>query len=107
MTTAFLFAGQGSQIVGMAKDFYDHCPSSKELMDNLHCDYDIKKLCFEGPQETLNDTAYAQSSIVAASLMILEGLKSKRYKTRCMCRPFLRRIQCVMLCRFNGCTNCN
>ena len=41
MTTAFLFAGQGSQIVGMAKDFYDHCPSSKELMDNLHCDYDI------------------------------------------------------------------
>ena len=35
MTTAFLFAGQGSQIVGMAKDFYDHCPSSKELMDNL------------------------------------------------------------------------
>ena len=80
MTTAFLFAGQGSQIVGMAKDFYDHCPSSKELMDNLHCDYDIKKLCFEGPQETLNDTAYAQSSIVAASLMILEGLKSKGIK---------------------------
>lgn len=80
MKTAFLFAGQGSQIVGMGKDFYDHCPLSKELMDDLHCDYDIKKLCFEGPQKTLDDTAYAQSSIVAASLMILEGLKSKGIK---------------------------
>lgn len=77
MTTAFLFAGQGSQIVGMAKDFYDHCPESRELMDSLTCDYDIKKLCFEGPQETLNDTAYAQSSIVAASLTILEAIKTK------------------------------
>ena len=77
MTTAFLFAGQGSQIVGMAKDFYDHCPESRELMDSLTCDYDIKKLCFEGPQETLNDTAYAQSSILAASLTILEAIKTK------------------------------
>ena len=77
MTTAFLFAGQGSQIVGMAKDFYDHCPESRELMDSLTCDYDIKKLCFEGPQESLNDTAYAQSSIVAASLTILEAIKTK------------------------------
>lgn len=48
MTTAFLFAVQGSQIVGMAKDFYDHCPSSKELMDNLHCDYDIKSFVLKG-----------------------------------------------------------
>ena len=62
MTTAFLFAGQGSQIVGMAKDFYDHCPESRELMDSLTCDYDIKKLCFEGPTgNLLNDTAYAQA----------------------------------------------
>ena len=36
-----------------------------------------KKLCFEGPQESLNDTAYAQSSIVAASLTILEAIKIK------------------------------
>lgn len=77
MTTAFLFAGQGSQIVGTAKDFYDHCPESRKLMDSLTCDYDIKKLCFEGPQESLNDTAYAQSSIVAASLTILEAIKTK------------------------------
>ena len=46
-------------------------------MDSLTCDYDIKKLCFEGPQESLNDTAYAQSSIVAASLTILEAIKTK------------------------------
>ncbi|WP_297236783.1 ACP S-malonyltransferase [uncultured Faecalicoccus sp.] len=76
MKTAFLFAGQGSQIVGMGKDFYEKCSASKRLMDSLNCDYDIRKLCFEGPQEILNDTAYAQSAIAAVSLMIFEGVRA-------------------------------
>ena len=80
MTTAFLFAGQGSQVVGMGKDFYETYEECRSFMNSLACDYDIKTLCFEGPQETLNDTAYAQSSIVATSLMILEAVKAKGIK---------------------------
>lgn len=75
MKTAFLFAGQGSQKVGMAKEFYEAFAVSQKRMDGLQCDYDLKKLCFEGPQDQLDDTAYAQSAIVAASLTILEALK--------------------------------
>lgn len=77
MKTAFLFAGQGSQKVGMAKEFYDTFTVSQKRMDGLQCDYDLKRLCFEGPQDQLDDTAYAQSAIVAASLTILEALKEK------------------------------
>ena len=80
MAIAFLFAGQGSQYVGMGKDFYENYSSCRKLMDSLKCDYDIKKLCFEGEQDVLNDTAYAQSSIVATSLMILEAIKEAGIK---------------------------
>ena len=48
MKTAFLFAGQGSQKVGMAKEFYETFAVSQKRMDGLQCDYDLKKLCFEG-----------------------------------------------------------
>lgn len=70
MKIGFLFAGQGSQKVGMGADLYARYDSAKEIYDNLNLDFDIKQLCFEGPAEKLNDTAYAQSCIVATSMAI-------------------------------------
>lgn len=75
MKTAFLFAGQGAQKVGMGKDFYDAFPEVRALYDQHTLDFDIKKCCFEGPEEQLNDTAYAQSCLLITSYAIAMCLK--------------------------------
>lgn len=77
MKIAFLFAGQGAQQVGMGKDFYDQFPEARAVYDAVHLDYDVKKLCFEGPETQLNDTAYAQSSILVTSMAIAEVVKAR------------------------------
>ena len=55
---AFVFPGQGSQFVGMGKDFYDHMPTARKLLDEaneiLGCD--LTSICFNGPEETLKLT---------------------------------------------------
>ena len=80
MSIAFLFAGQGAQYVGMGKDFYDVCPNVKELYDTLQMDFDVKDVCFNGPKEKLQDTAYTQCCIVATSLAIANVLTQKGIK---------------------------
>ena len=70
MKIGFLFAGQGSQKVGMGADLYKQYHRAKEIYDSINLDFDVKQLCFDGPAEKLNDTAYAQSCIVATSMAI-------------------------------------
>ncbi len=73
MKIAFLFAGQGAQAVGMGKDFYDNYNLAKVIYDNYP---EIKDLCFEGPAETLNQTAYAQKAMLLTSYTIASVLKA-------------------------------
>lgn len=75
MKIGFLFAGQGSQKVGMGLDFYNSYPMVKELYDSLSLDFDIKDLCFNGPKEQLDQTEYAQSCILLTSYVISQVLK--------------------------------
>lgn len=77
MKIGFLFAGQGSQKVGMGADLYTEYGRAKEIYDSVNLDFDVKQLCFEGPAEKLNDTAYAQSCIVATSLAIANILSQQ------------------------------
>ena len=77
MKIAFLFAGQGAQVVGMGKDVYEHYPSSRAIFDNAKCDFDLKDVCFNGPQERLNQTQYTQPSLVLTSLAIAQALSSE------------------------------
>lgn len=75
---AFVFPGQGAQVVGMAKEFYDSYPECKEVFDiaEQELDFDIKKLCFE-ENEDINKTEYTQAAILTASTCILKAIQKK------------------------------
>lgn len=65
MRTAFVYAGQGSQKVGMGKDLYENNETFRKVIDSLEVDFDIKNLMFEGPMETLSQTRYTQPCMAA------------------------------------------
>ena len=76
---AFLFPGQGSQYVGMAKEFIEQFKESKEVFDIAGdaLGYDLAKLCIQGPAESLNLTANTQPAILTASIAILRVLEQR------------------------------
>ena len=80
MKRAFLFPGQGAQIVGMGKDIYENYEEARKIYDKANeiTKIDVKKICFEGPEEELNKTENTQIAILTTSLAILEVLKSKK-----------------------------
>ncbi len=79
MKIAFLFPGQGSQYVGMAKDFIEQFKESKEVFDiaSTVLGYDLTQLCMHGPAETLNLTENTQPAILAASIAMLHPLERR------------------------------
>ncbi len=80
MKLAFVYAGQGSQKVGMGKDFYEEFPDFAHIFDHAPVDFDLKKLCFEGPEEMLSQTRCTQPCMVAfavgvTDLLYREGIR--------------------------------
>ncbi len=71
----FIFAGQGSQKVGMGRDLYENHKEIKAFYDDIELDFDIKDVCFNGPIEKLNDTRFTQSAIFVTSMAISRVLK--------------------------------
>ncbi|MDN0068931.1 ACP S-malonyltransferase [Collinsella ihumii] len=67
MTTAFLYAGQGSQHAGMGRDLYEAYQTFAAMIDAADeaVDFDLKTLMFEGPDDQLNQTEYTQPCMVA------------------------------------------
>jgi len=79
MKIAYLFPGQGSQYVGMAKEFIENFPESRETFEaaGAALGYDLATLCMHGPAERLNQTENTQPAILTASIAILRVLEQK------------------------------
>lgn len=82
MKLAFVYAGQGSQKVGMGRDFYREFPQFANIFDHAPVDFDLKKLCFEGPEEMLSQTRYTQPCMAAFAIGVTDLLGQEGIRPR-------------------------
>jgi [acyl-carrier-protein] S-malonyltransferase len=72
---AFVFPGQGSQIVGMGKAVHDQVDAARAVFDTADeaLGEPLSKLCFEGPLEQLKLTANTQPALLTTSIALLRA----------------------------------
>lgn len=75
----YLFAGQGAQYIGMGKDLYQAFPESKKIFDSAEetLGFDLKRPCFEGPQDLLRPTSISQPAILTVSIAAFEAFRAR------------------------------
>ena len=75
----FLFPGQGAQYVGMGQDWAGRFAEAKRIYEEADklLGFSICQLCFDGPEEKLTQTLYAQPAIFVTSLAILAVIQGK------------------------------
>ena len=74
----FMFPGQGSQYIGMGKEFYDNYPVAREVFDKAGkiTGLDVASLCFE-ENEKINITEYTQVCMLTVEAALFAVLKDK------------------------------
>src|SRR5690349_3610194 len=75
-SVAFVFPGQGSQLVGMGRSVYESSAAARAVFDEADrvLGYPLTKICFEGPAERLNDTTVAQPAVLTTSIALFEAM---------------------------------
>lgn len=78
INAAYIFPGQGAQTVGMGRDLYENSPIAKDIFDRAGAllKFDLKKLCFEGPQAELSTTSNSQPAILTTSIAALMAFRA-------------------------------
>ena len=73
---AFVFPGQGSQIVGMGRAVYEASARARAVFEEADriLGYKLSEICFNGPADKLDDTRVAQPAILTTSVALLEAL---------------------------------
>ena len=73
--TTVIFPGQGSQYIGMAKDFHDNFKYAKLLFEEIedYSDIQVRKIIFENKENKLDLTQFTQICIFATSYVIFQS----------------------------------
>ena len=76
---AFVFPGQGSQIVGMGKDLAEAYPLVRQTFEQADdiLGFSLSDLCFNGPEDVLNDTLNTQPALYTAGVAIMRVVQSE------------------------------
>lgn len=77
MKIAVLFPGQGSQFLGMGREFIDSdsdCAAIMEMAASV-CEFPLATLCQDGPMEELTRAIHLQPAITVTNLICYQGLK--------------------------------
>ncbi|MBP7073960.1 MAG: ACP S-malonyltransferase [Rhabdochlamydiaceae bacterium] len=76
---AFIFPGQGAQVVGMGKDFYEAFSVAREMFEEASdvLSQNMKELIFSGPMEELSQTKNSQPAIFITSAAILKTVREQ------------------------------
>ncbi|MEO8573870.1 MAG: ACP S-malonyltransferase [Pyrinomonadaceae bacterium] len=78
---AFVFPGQGSQVVGMGKDLAENFPAAKEIFEEADeaLDFPLAAMCFEGNEKDLQLTANTQPAILASSVAAYRAMEREGF----------------------------
>lgn len=76
---ALLFSGQGAQKVGMGKSLCENSAIARDIYERANgvLPFDLKAVCFEGPQETLTETRVCQPALFTQGYAIAQILKEQ------------------------------
>jgi len=76
---AWIFPGQGSQIVGMGKELAEEYPEARAVFEEADdaLETSLSKLCWDGPEDELKKTFNTQPAILTCSVACLRALRTK------------------------------
>jgi [acyl-carrier-protein] S-malonyltransferase len=79
MATGILFSGQGAQTVGMGRSLYENSETARALYNEANevLGWDLKSICFDGPDETLTETKVCQPALYVQGYALFSILKER------------------------------